>query len=42
MIRLRGDHNSDAELFIVQVIQGIGSGVIQIVCLTVAVSTFKP
>ncbi|EFX01082.1 siderochrome-iron transporter [Grosmannia clavigera kw1407] len=29
MIRLRGAHNSLAELFIVQVIQGAGSGIIQ-------------
>lgn len=29
MIRLRGAHNSTAELFIVQLIQGIGSGIIQ-------------
>ncbi|KAL1303078.1 hypothetical protein AAFC00_006522 [Neodothiora populina] len=36
MVHLRGANNSDAELFIVQAIQGIGSGVIQIVCLTIA------
>jgi len=29
MIRLRGANNSEAELFIVQLIQGIGSGIIQ-------------
>lgn len=36
MIKLRGDNNSDAELFAVQAVQGIGSGVIQMICLTVA------
>lgn len=36
MVRLRGANNSDAELFIVQVVQGLGSGVIQMICITVA------
>lgn len=33
MIRLRGADNSMAELFIVQLIQGVGSGIIQIVVI---------
>ncbi|KAK7525312.1 MFS general substrate transporter [Phyllosticta citriasiana] len=36
MIRLRGAHNSTAELFIVQLIQGIGSGFIQQIALVAA------
>ena len=36
MIKLRGTNNSDAELFIVQAVQGIGSGTIQMICLTIA------
>lgn len=36
MVKLRGDSNSDAELFVVQAIQGVGSGMIQMICLTVA------
>lgn len=36
MIRLRGANNSDAELFIVQAIQGIGSGMVQMICLSAA------
>ncbi|TVY32315.1 Siderophore iron transporter [Lachnellula occidentalis] len=36
MIRLRGANNSTAELFIVQLIQGIGSGVIQTAVLVSA------
>lgn len=34
MVRLRGAENSDAEIFLVQAIQGIGSGVVAIVCVT--------
>ena len=34
MLRLRGANNSEAELFIVQLIQGVGSGIIQ-TCLLV-------
>jgi len=36
MIRLRGANNSTAELFIVQLIQGIGSGIIQTAVLVAA------
>lgn len=36
MIRLRGADNSVAELFIVQIIQGIGSGIIQTTALVAA------
>ncbi|GAB7353857.1 hypothetical protein MBLNU459_g4219t2 [Dothideomycetes sp. NU459] len=36
MIRLRGANNSDAELFLVQAIQGLGSGAVQMICLTSA------
>ncbi|KAF2761839.1 siderochrome-iron transporter [Pseudovirgaria hyperparasitica] len=36
MVRLRGSSNSDAEVWLVQCVQGIGSGVIQIVCITAA------
>lgn len=36
MIRLRGANNSDAELFLVQAIQGLGSGAVQMICLTAA------
>ncbi|KAI9732265.1 MAG: hypothetical protein M1818_007584 [Claussenomyces sp. TS43310] len=36
MMRLRGANNSDAELFIVQLIQGIGSGIIQIAVIVSA------
>lgn len=32
MVRLRGENNSDAELFVVQAIQGIGSGVVSTIC----------
>lgn len=36
MLRLRGAENSTAELFIVQLIQGAGSGVVQTIVLVVA------
>jgi MFS family permease len=36
MIRLRGANNSTAELFIVQLIQGIGSGIVQTAVLVSA------
>lgn len=36
MVRLRGASNSDAELFVVQAIQGVGSGCVQMICLTAA------
>ncbi|KAK8214020.1 major facilitator superfamily domain-containing protein [Phyllosticta capitalensis] len=36
MIRLRGAHNSTAELFVVQLIQGVGSGFIQQIALVAA------
>lgn len=35
MIRLRGQNNSQGELFIVQAIQGIGDGIVAPICLTV-------
>ena len=36
IVHLRGAKNSDVELFLVQAIQGVGSGVIQTVCVTAA------
>ncbi|KAK3989751.1 major facilitator superfamily domain-containing protein [Cladorrhinum sp. PSN332] len=41
MIRLRGQHNSMAELFVQQIIQGTGSGIIQS-CLLVAPQVVVP
>lgn len=36
MLRLRGATNGDAELFIVQIVQGLGSGIVQSILLVVA------
>lgn len=36
MIRLRGFHNTTAEIFIVQCIQGMGSGIVSALCVVAA------
>jgi hypothetical protein len=41
MIRLRGQDNTMAELFVVQAIQGIGSGTVS-QCVTVAAQIVVP